>query len=246
MRLVTRRRQQRWILAARRRRIRILQRAALLSVLLAVFGCSGKLVALDRENGGGRFRHRELGYEIDFPSVLGEPGWSRGSLEGSDLIVVHRDGSTWTLASHCRRTATPVPLLAAALARAARDGDGGRPEGESVQQAGLEGWAQRLETSADGGAWVIKTVTLRGARCVYDWILLAPTRRQLEDLEPRFDGWWRSFRPGAGEIVAREDPGESPGESSGDSPDESSGDSPEESPDDSGDGLAEGLGEGGA
>ncbi len=165
-------------------------------------GCSGKLVALESESGPGRHRHRELGYEIDFPSVVGEPGWSRGSVEGSDLVFEHRDGSTWTLASHCRRTAMPVPLLAAELARAARDGDGVRVDGGPVQQAGLEGWAQRLETRADGMSLTIKTVTLRGARCVYDWVLVAPTRQRFEALEPRFDAWWRSFRPGPGELVA--------------------------------------------
>lgn len=175
--------------------------AVLLAVAAALVGCSGKLVALDGESGRARYRHRELGYEIDFPSVLGEPGWSRGSLEGGDLVFEHRDGSAWTLASHCRRTATPASLLAAELARAARDGNGVRPEGGPVQWAGLEGWAQRLETSADGTSLAIKTVTLRGARCVYDWILLAPTRRRLEELEPRFDAWWRSFQPGPDELV---------------------------------------------
>mgnify|MGYP005843453985 CR=1 FL=1 len=204
MRLVTRRRQQRGIGAARRRRIGILQQAALFTLAAVVVGCSGKLVALESERGPGRYRHRELGYEIDFPSILGEPGWSRGSVEGSDLVFEHRDGSAWTLASHCRRTATPVSLLAAELARAAPaapEDDGVRVDGGPVQQAGLEGWAQRLETRVDGMSLTIKTVTLRGARCVYDWVLLTPTRPRLEALEPRFDAWWRSFRPGPGELV---------------------------------------------
>ena len=173
----------------------------MLLTIAAVVGCGGKLVALDGESGQARYRHRELGYEIDLPSVLGEPGWSRESLEGSDLVFVHRDGSAWTLASTCRRTATPVSLLAAELARAVQAGDGGRAEGGPVQQAGLEGWAQRLETRADGVSLRIETVTLRGARCVYDWVLLAPTRRRLEALEPGFEAWWRSFRPGPGELV---------------------------------------------
>jgi predicted RNA binding protein YcfA (HicA-like mRNA interferase family) len=173
----------------------------LLTVAAVVVGCSGKLVALDGESGRGRHRHRELGYEIDFPSVLGQPGWSRENLEGSDLVFQHRDGSTWTLASHCRRTRTPASLLAGELARAARNGTDVRSEGGPVQLAGLEGWAQRLEAKADGMSLAIKTVTLRGTRCVYDWVLLAPTRRRLEELEPRFEAWWRSFRPGPGELV---------------------------------------------
>jgi len=99
----------------------------------------------------------------------------------------------------------PVSLLAAELARAAHRGDGARAEGRPVQLAGLEGWAQRLETRADGTSLMIETVTLRGARCIYDWVLLAPTRQRLEQLAPRFEAWWRSFRPGPGERVQASD-----------------------------------------
>lgn len=166
-------------------------------LLAATVGCGGKLL-VSGQGEAARFRHRELGYEIAYPGVLGEPGWSTEALDASDLLVRHEDGAAWALSSSCRATATPVELLAAELARAA--GGGGRDRsGRPIRHAGLEGWMQRLETREDGTMLAIKTVTLRGPRCTYDWILVAPTIARLEDLESAFDVWWQSFVPGPGD-----------------------------------------------
>ena len=67
--------------------------------------------------------------------------------------------------------------------------------GEELEQAGLPGFAQDLER-VEGSAWIrIRTLTLRGARCTYDWILLAPDAERLTALRPAFDAWWQSFVP---------------------------------------------------
>jgi hypothetical protein len=159
-------------------------------------GCVGTFLVFG-EGESARFRHRELGYEIAYPSVLGRWGWSTLSLDESDFLVRHRDGSSWALASNCRATAASVELLAAELARAT--GGRLRERGHRVWHAGLEGWVQRL-TRRDGEPGVeIKTVTLRGPRCTYDWILVAPSAERLEELEEPFDAWWQSFEPGPGD-----------------------------------------------
>lgn len=169
-------------------------------------GCAGKAFVVEavEEGDPGRLRHRELGYRIALPALLGQPGWSREDLEQSDLLIRHRDGSAWALASHCRSAGTPVGLLAAELARAARAG--GQARGEPLQHAGLEGFVQRLEAREDGAMLPIKTVTLRGARCTFDWILVAPTTRRLEELEGAFDAWWQSFEPGPRDRLSGERP----------------------------------------
>jgi len=168
----------------------------LLSMVLLGPACAGKL----RFFGSGseaRFRHRELGYEVAYPSVLDRPGWSMGSLAESDLLVHHVDGSAWALASNCRATKAPLPVLAAELARAT----GGRTkvEGVAIEHAGLPGISQHLVRVEADRLLQLKTVTLRGAHCTYDWILIAPSEARLKELEPLFDAWWQSFEPGPGE-----------------------------------------------
>ena len=169
-----------------------------LLILLAAAGCSGKLLSFGRGD-TARFRHRELGYEIAYPSVLQEPGWSTQRLDESDLLVRHSDGSAWALSSNCRPTAASVELLAGELARAANGRS--RRSGRAVSLAGLEGWTQRLERTEGDQVLEIKTVTLRGPRCTYDWILIAPSRERFAELREPFDAWWRSFSPGPGDRV---------------------------------------------
>lgn len=169
--------------------------ALLLLLLLGVTlaSCAGKFLS----SGSGseaRYRHRELGYEIAYPSVLSQPGWQAASLDESDLLVRHPDGSAWALASNCRATKAPVRVLAAELARAT--GGTARVEGGPIEHAGLAGWSQRLERIEKGRRLELKTVTLRSDRCTYDWILIAPDATRLAALEPPFDRWWQSFEPG--------------------------------------------------
>jgi hypothetical protein len=162
-----------------------------------LLGCGGKLLVFGQGE-STRFRHRELGYEIAYPSVLDQPGWSTQRLDESDLLVVHDDGSSWALASNCRETAASLELLAGELARAA-DGRAAQTRGRPIEQAGLQGWMQRIRRR-EGDRWVeIKTVTLRGNRCTYDWIFVAPSAERLDALESAFDEWWQSFEPGPGE-----------------------------------------------
>ena len=90
-----------------------------------------------------------------------------------------------------------VRFLAAELARAT----GGRTkvEGVAIEHAGLPGISQHLVRVEADRLLQLKTVTLRGAHCTYDWILIAPSEARLKELEPLFDAWWQSFEPGPGE-----------------------------------------------
>ena len=171
-------------------------------LLLCLSGCGGKLLS-SGSGDAARFRHRELGYEIAYPSVLGRAGWSVARLDESDLLVRHPDGSAWAVASNCRSTSASIRVLAAELARAT----GGRPlrEGAPIEHAGLEGWSQRLERVEGERVLQIKTVTLRGPRCTYDWIGVAPDAARWRGLEPLFDAWWQSFEPGPAERAALEE-----------------------------------------
>jgi hypothetical protein len=168
--------------------------------LLLFAACSGALVT-SRTGGEGRFRHRELGYEIADPSVLSEPGWKISRLEDADLLVRHPEGSLWALASTCRETRAPLRVLAGELARAT--GGTATAPPTPVRLAGLDGLTQRLERVEDGQRLQIKTVTVRGAHCTYDWVMIAPSEARLRELEGRFDAWWHSFVPGPGASVER-------------------------------------------
>jgi hypothetical protein len=171
-------------------------------VVLVLSGCAGKLLTFGKGE-TARFRHRELGYEIAYPSVLTQPGWSIYRLDESDLLVRHTDGSSWALSSSCRATAASLEMLAGELARAANGQS--RKGGRSVRHAGLQGWVQRLERREGDQVLEIKTVTLRGPQCTYDWILLAPSDDRLAELKGPFDAWWRSFEPGPGDRVEEGD-----------------------------------------
>ncbi len=161
--------------------------------LLALLpGCAAKLESTTRD-GQGRFHHRVLDYSIDRPSVLALPGWKTVEFQESDFAVRHTDGSSFALASNCRATKASPRQLASQMMRASRAKPVG--PGEEFEQAGLPGFAQDLER-VEGGAWIrIRTLTLRGARCTYDWILLAPDAERLAALRPAFDAWWQSFVP---------------------------------------------------
>lgn len=183
--------------------------ALVLSLLIVSSACSSTLRTL----GSGeqaRYRHRELGYEIRVPGVLAEAGrsrvasesgWERASSDEADLLLRHRDGSAWALVSNCRGTRAGLPVLAAELSRAA--GGGRQGPRVPVQLGAFEGLSQRLSAGPEARRLQIKTVTLRGALCTYDWILIAPSLRRYAELEAPFDAWWQSFVPGPNERPAR-------------------------------------------
>jgi hypothetical protein len=161
--------------------------------LVVLSGCASKF-HLFGSGADAMFRHRELGYEIAYPSVLTQPGWQTASLDESDLIVRHTDGSAWAIASTCRETLASVRVLAAELARAI-GGEAVEP-GEPLTHARLAGWRQRFERREGKQRLEIETVTLRGPHCTYDFVFVAPSRERQAQLEPAFDDWWKSFRPG--------------------------------------------------
>ncbi len=161
-------------------------------VLALLPGCAAKLESTAAD-GHGRFRHRTLHYTIDRPGVLEQPGWKTVRFEESDFAARHTDGSAFALASSCRATKASPRQLAFQLMRASRAKPVG--PGEELEHAGLAGFAQDLER-VEGAAWIrIRTLTLRGARCTYDWILLAPDAERIASLRPAFDAWWQSFVP---------------------------------------------------
>lgn len=182
--------------ASRDRHRRLVGSVLLVLALLVPIGCASRLETT-KADGQTRFVHRTLGYAIDPPGVLAAPGWKRVRIDETDLALRHRDGSTFALVSSCRPTrATP-----AQLAFHVRHASGGKRigEGTDFEHRGLPGHAQTLER-VDGAVWLrIRTVTLRGAECSYDWFLLAPDPARFDALRPAFDAWWQSFEPAARE-----------------------------------------------
>lgn len=167
-------------------------------------GCASRLAPTSAD-GRDRFEHRTLHYTIDRPSILDEPGWKRVRIDESDFAVRHRDGSAFALASSCRPTRATAAQLAFHVLHATRSKRIGA--GEEIEHQGLPGFVQTLER-VEGGVWIrIRTVTLRGAECSYDWFLLAHDEARLAALRPAFDAWWQSFEPAAREL-APETPGD--------------------------------------
>ena len=169
---------------------------ALVLVASGLAGCAQRLRPIEAA-GRPRFEHRTLHYTIDRPALLGEAGWKRVRIEESDFAVRHPDGSALALASSCR----PTRATAEQLAFHVRHATGSKRigAGEAFAHRGLSGFAQDLER-VEGGRWLrLRTVTLRGAECSYDWFLIAPDAARLAALRPAFDAWWQSFEPAARE-----------------------------------------------
>jgi hypothetical protein len=61
-----------------------------------------------------------------------------------------------------------------------------------VSVDGRGGWEQAFDTSSEGSAVRVKTVTLVAGDCAFDWILAA--REPVGSVEQAFDAWWQSFR----------------------------------------------------
>ncbi len=178
---------------------------------LFVLGCLGPLlagcaqsvlraVAADERGGAERLGHPALGYRIDRPDVLDEPGWQIQSLDSADLYLAHESGASFALTSECRSTAASPAQLARQLARAADGGVDG-VSGRRLVHHGLPGFRQRLTRREDGRRVRVETVTLRGVRCTYDLIAISPEGPAQAELADRFDRWWRSFVPATRELA---------------------------------------------
>ncbi len=184
---------------ARRRFGRWSHRTGLGLLVLAGFLAVGCAQRLRPTEVAGRLRleHRTLHYTIDRPALLGEPGWKRVRIEESDFAMRHPDGSALALASSCRPTRATAAQLAFHVLHAT--GSKRIGSGEPLEHRGLAGFAQDLE-HVEGERWLrLRTVTLRGAECSYDWFLLAADAARFDALRPAFDAWWQSFEPAARE-----------------------------------------------
>lgn len=155
--------------------------AASLCTLLFL-GCASHLMAVD-----GVFRNVEHGYSILAP---GDPAWRRIDLEGTDLAYRRPGPATMSLQSRCGKPVAEAQIMARHLVIGVRE--------RTVRQAGPvpvsggTGWTQTFDTLHDGVGVRVKTVTLVGRGCTFDWTLVAAGR--FEEAEPSFDAWWGSFR----------------------------------------------------
>ena len=184
--------------------------------------CTGPL----RETPGG-FVHEKYGYRIAAPGTLAsavssatsdrpasigsgaETGisapastsdWKRVHVEGS--VLAYRRSTLdappvrMSLSSRCKGPLAEPELLARHLRI-------GIPEhvlrqSEAVDAGTLVGWQQVFDATQGGAVVRVKTVTLVGEPCAFDWVLTAKNGEGFEEAEPVFDAWWRSLElPGA-------------------------------------------------
>ncbi len=162
-------------------------------------GCAGDLVILDRA-GTPSYGHRGVGYVIAHPPQEdSQDDWSPIRVEGADLAFRHATGPAISMSSSCRKTrATPSQLARHLMI--------GTPDRKSraagrLDHHGNEGWWQMMDSVENGEDVRIKTVTLVGGGCVFDWVLISSRPATFVAVEPLFDRWWASFEsraPGHG------------------------------------------------
>jgi hypothetical protein len=132
-------------------------------LLAGLAGCGG--VRLE----DGRYMVSEKGYRVDAPA-----GWTRIESE-ADLAFRRADLSGGLLAhATCEGKAPvrPLPVLARHLRFGLRDVQ--ELVESPVTLGGLPGTAQRFRATLDGVPVAVRAVTLRGTRCVYDLVGVAP------------------------------------------------------------------------
>lgn len=201
--------------------------------LIVVVGCSIAIAWVSgcattglKQGSDGRYRHRDLDYEIDAPGLPPEAGWRMIKLDDTDLAWRTDDGRSMSLSSSCKRTRAKPALLARRLLI-------GVPKdaviaAHPVALRGDAGWAQIVETGTGARAVRIKTVTVVSRGCVFDWVLVAGAGPRFDDSVSAFDAWWTSFeRTGEGpdsEPVADVEPASEPEPAAGVAPAEAADD----------------------
>lgn len=158
-------------------------------------GCASPLLAED-----GGFRDTKYGFWVAAPPPLAPP-WERADVEGA-VLSYRRPGPTWmSLQVRCKTPLASPRILARHLLF-------GLPE-YTIREAfaaegDLPGWVQVFDTRTDDGRVVrVKTVTLVGRGCVFDWILTAHGGQGFAQSAASFDAWWPTLRldeEGAGEV----------------------------------------------
>ena len=163
--------------------------ASAVSTVALGLACTGPL----RETPEG-FLHERHGYRVGAPPAA-DASWKRVRVDGSVLAyrreVVSQPPVRMTLSSRCR-----VPLAEPELlARHLRIGVAEHVvrQSEAVEASPLSGWQQVFDVTQDGAVVRVKTVTLVGDTCAYDWVLTARDGAGFEEAEPTFDAWWRSL-----------------------------------------------------
>jgi len=156
------------------------------ALLCALLACAGPL----RRTPDGRFHHDRHHYTIAAPPTVSGVTWKRVDVDGADLAFRGSDTSLLTVMSECR----PVgEARASLLARQLLIGidERQRVESHPVALHGDPGWMQVFRT-LDGRREVeVRSVTIRGGRCVFDMLWVGPPGAPGADA---FDGWWSSFQ----------------------------------------------------
>jgi hypothetical protein len=138
----------------------------------------------------GGFVDARHGYRIGVPPAA-EPPWRAEKVSGS-LLGYERPGPIrMTFSSRCGVPLTRPQLLARHL-RIGIPAHVVRAEGP-VALGAIEGWQQVFDADAERGAVRIKTVTLTGNGCAFDWVLIAREAVDFEPAERDFDAWWQTF-----------------------------------------------------
>lgn len=159
---------------------------ALVGALVALpllAACAGPLVASD-----GGFRHREQGWRIAAPEPV-EPPWRRVSIAGALLAYRRPDGTFMSFQSRCDKPRAAPQIMARHLliGLPPRTLEASGPVVVGVRP----GWTQTVDVEDGSRRLRVKTVTVVGDRCTFDWIL--SSRGGFEAAEPSFDAWWSSF-----------------------------------------------------
>jgi hypothetical protein len=155
--------------------------------------CAGNVVRYELA-GHERLWNSQRGYSIDLPQRASGVGWREQGVEGADLAFRRPDGAALSLQTSCRKRRASPQILARHLTLGSVDERllGSAP----VELHGDSGWSQSFETREQDVVVHVKTVSVVGEGCVYDWVLVTREASAFEALEPIFDAWWQSFRRG--------------------------------------------------
>ena len=164
-----------------------------LLVMAVAPACAGDIVRYEHA-GRERIWLRERGYSIDRPQRARGADWRERALGDADLAFEGPDGAALSLQSSCRKRRASPQMLARHLTLGSSGASllGSGP----VELRGDSGWAQTFETREHDVLVRVKTVSLVGGGCVFDWVLVTPDPSTFAELEAILDAWWQSFRRG--------------------------------------------------